>query len=289
MMQALYAGIRMVALDLDRTTLRDDKSLSPAAAQAFRELIGLGVQIVPATGRAFTSLPDCIRNFPGITYVITGNGAAICRMADGSRIHANPLEAESVEQILSIVDEKYPLEAFLQGVPNATADYVKDPKAYGTPPAAISYVQNTRCPVADIRAFIRSHAEELDALDIITLDAVNGAPQLRERIAREVPHILVTSSTPHLIEIAHENAGKAAGVLHLAGILGITPAQIAAFGDAENDRDMIRMAGLGVAVANADEGTRAIADRVTASNQEDGVAIVLQDILRAILQVKHRG
>ena len=40
MMQALYAGIRMVALDLDRTTLRDDKSLSPAAAQAFRELIG---------------------------------------------------------------------------------------------------------------------------------------------------------------------------------------------------------------------------------------------------------
>lgn len=274
--------IRLIAFDLDQTLLRRDKTLSPATAAALSEAARRGIILAAASGRSYASLPEVILTFPGIPYAITGNGAAVCRLGSGEIIRRCRLERESVRKILELTPEEFALEGFIDGRAYAAADYVQDPPAFGTPAAAISYIQSTRQPVEDIRAFLKAHGEELDSIDIVTRDAICGAPEVRAAIEREVSGIYVTSSVPQMVEISHADAGKAKALCWLAKRLGISAEETAAFGDAENDREMIRWAGLGVAMGNADPMTKEAADLVAATNQEDGVARVLEAIFEEL-------
>lgn len=141
---------------------------------------------------------------------------------------------------------------------------------FGASAYSVNYVRRTRRPVEDIYAFLREHGEELDSLDLITGD-MNLKAKLREQIAAEVQDIYLTSSVSTLLEISDVHAGKASGLWFLAEYLGIRREEIAAFGNAENDVDMMRWAGLGIAVANSPEDVCAAADEVVPSNDEDGV------------------
>ena len=91
--------------------------------------------------------------------------------------------------------------------------------------------------------------------------------------------IYITSSVKQLIEISYKDAGKRSGVQYLAGLLGIDRKDIAAFGDADNDIDMIQFAGYGVVMGNATEHLKSIADYVTKSNDEDGCGICYREYI----------
>ena len=91
-------------------------------------------------------------------------------------------------------------------------------------------------------------------------------------LPEQVTGIYLTSSVPTLLEIADEKAGKAAALAFLADYLQIPQEAIVAFGNAENDIDMICWAGIGVAVENSPEEVRRAADEITSTNDEDGVA-----------------
>ena len=99
----------------------------------------------------------------------------------------------------------------------------------------------------------------------------------------------MTTSAPHLIEISDEAAGKHAGLKKLLEMLKIDPSEAIAFGDGDNDSEMLREAGLGVAVSNAGELCRAAADMITASNEEDGVAEALYRVFPEIFGSKTGG
>ena len=115
------------------------------------------------------------------------------------------------------------------------------------------------------------------------MDVVLDDDILKRKIIDELyesdKDIYITSSVKQLIEISYKDAGKRSGVQYLAGLLGIDRKDIAAFGDADNDIDMIEFAGLGVAMGNATEHLKSIADYVTKSNDEDGVAYAIENIL----------
>ena len=123
----------------------------------------------------------------------------------------------------------------------------------------------------DIKAFIRAHSRELDSIDLV----VHGAEE-KERLSAQlrasIPRIYVTSSVPQLVEISHRDAGKHSGLRYICDLLGLSPAQTAAFGDGDNDADLLTFAGCGIAVANASPACLAAADRVTGHFAEDGVA-----------------
>jgi hydroxymethylpyrimidine pyrophosphatase-like HAD family hydrolase len=92
---------------------------------------------------------------------------------------------------------------------------------------------------------------------------------------------LVTHSIDEsFLEVSHPSVHKAAAVERLLVDSGIVAAEVVAFGDMPNDLELIRWAGLGVAVANAHAVLLAAADEVTASNDDDGVAIVIERVLR---------
>lgn len=264
-------NIRLLALDLDGTTLRSDGSLSEKTREALLDAAAEGVHIVVASGRAFASLPEEVMSLPCVEYAITSNGAAVYEVTSEKRIQAHYLKRAAVEKLLAIAAEhRLMVEGFVDGVPYSQRDYVEDPMRFGASAWSANYVRRTRHPVENIYAFLREHGEELDSLDLITGDMELKA-KLRDQIKAEVEDIYMTASVPTLLEISDAHAGKASGLCFLAEYLGVDRQETAAFGNAENDVDMMQWAGIGVAVANAPEDVRAAADEVVPSNDEDGV------------------
>ena len=131
----------------------------------------------------------------------------------------------------------------------------------------------------DIRAFIREHHGELDGLDLITADE-EKTQELQKRLSSAGLPVYITSSVKNRVETVAAEAGKAGGLKFLRELLGIPREETAAFGDGDNDIDMLEEAGIPIAMANASEACRAAAAYVTRSNQEDGVAWGIYEILR---------
>ena len=270
-------AIRCVALDLDGTTLNSQGKLSERTRQAIQAALERRIHVIVASGRPVSSLPEEVVGIPGIRYAVTSNGAAVRDLETGEIMREYKLTPKAAEEILKLtegMDVAY--ETFIAGIPYAQASYVADPVRYGAAAAAVPYVRRTRKPVEDIRGFIRRHKEELDSIDVVIRE---GKEALWKKLETQVEDIYVTSSVPQLLEISYKEAGKASGVRFLLDHLKIAREHLAAFGDGDNDSGMLRLAGVGVAVANAVPGCLAAADRITGSNDEDGVAAELERIL----------
>lgn len=283
--------IEVVALDLDRTTLRSDSSLAPRTKRAIQSAIDAGMEVVVISGRPRCSLPESVLAIPGIRYLVTSNGAAVNKRErenggdfQEERIWAWTLTEESALSILEntvpyFEREQLAYETFVEGTAYASEDYVNQPTKYGAPERAISYVQNTRIAVPDFPAFIRAHAHELDSFDMIVRER-DIFYQLKSLLAEKVDDIYMTSSMERMIEISSKDAGKASGLRFVLEELGLDPCHVVAFGDGDNDADMLRYAGLGIAMANAMPYSLECADYVGKSNDEDGVAEIIELIIQ---------
>ena len=169
-------------------------------------------------------------------------------------------------------------EVFINGIAWADQAYIKNPVAYGIPERAVAYTRKTRHPVADICSFIRKHKTELESIDIMLKE-----PSVRKTLDQElrsaIPGIYTTSSVEYRLEISHKEASKASGLSLMLQKLGILPKETIAFGDGDNDADMLKFAGIGVAVKNATPDCLASADLVSESNDADGVALIIEKVL----------
>lgn len=274
--------IRCIALDLDRTTLDGQGHLSPGNRESLTDAIQKGVHIVIASGRSFSTLPQDVMEIPGIEYAVTSNGAAVYHIPSGRCLRRYTLTAPSVEKILTLTNtEPLTYEAFVKGVAYAGAAYVRDPVAHGASPQAIPYIQTTRNPVENIQSFILAHKEELDSIDLVLGDSALKQ-RLWETLQAEIPEIYITTSVPALLELSHRDAGKRSGVRFVAERLGLSPTEIAAFGDGDNDVDMLSYVGCGIAMGNGTPACKAAADYVTLHHTQDGVAYAIHEILHIL-------
>ena len=272
--------IKCIALDLDQTTLNEGGRLAPETRTALEYAISKGVHIVIASGRPFGALPADVLAVPGIEYAITSNGAAVYHLPTGKCLHNYTLTPESVRQILYLMEqESVVYETFVSGIAFADADYVQNPVRFGATEQAISYIQRTRRPEPDIVGFILDHETELASLDIIVQNP-EDMRRLWDLLEETVPDIYVTSSVQQLIEISHKDAGKHSGLRFVTELLQLDPAQTAAFGDGDNDADLLSYAGCGIAMANASPSCLAAADHVTLDHRQHGVAHGIYHILQ---------
>lgn len=275
--------VKCIALDLDRTTLNSQGGLSSRNKRAIQAAIDRAIHVVVASGRPAEALPAEITEIPGIRYAVVSNGASVWDLWKKERIQEYKLAPESVEQLLSVsakaasdwgIEVAY--EIPVNGAAYAQASYVEDPVRYGARAESIAYIQKTRRPVDDIQAFIQEHIRELDCMNIVVGERKK---ELWDRILEEVEDIYVTTSVKQLLEITHKDGGKASGMRFLLERLGIEAGQLLAFGDGDNDKELLKMAGLGIAVENAVPGCKEAADEITLSNDDDGVAVALEQLL----------
>lgn len=269
--------VRLIALDLDETTLDRDSRLSPRNRAALERAIEAGVEVVVATGRPMGTVPQEIRTFPGIRYAITGNGAAVYDLTTGEALVRHLVPEGAVEQIIGLSrGEQATLEVFIQGKAYAQADYIRHPERFMADAQTKVYVQTTRNPVMDIVAFAREHRRELDSIDLVVAD-LNTKARLREKL-KAVRGVYITTSVPRLLEVSNEACGKHRGLQFLAERLGVAQQDTAAFGNADNDAEMLSWSGFGVAVDNASPACKAAADHVAPPYWEDGVAQTFEQV-----------
>ena len=282
----LETEIKMLAFDLDDTALDGNGQLAPETREAFIKAAEAGVEPVIASGRSFYSLPQELLEVPGIRYAICSNGANLFDTVNRKCINSMTLNEKSVDQIVKIADDYLDtvyVDAFTEGVPHSdrrlldtllSNDKISEHRK--------AYLRRTRRPEEDIRGFIRDNKSHLDCMNYNVFDT-RLFDELMSRLASEVQDIYFTSSIPELIEISYKDSGKAAGLKRMCDYLNIPIQNVAAFGNADNDAEMIKVAGRGYAVANSSKVALDAADVVIGPCWENSVA---QEIMR-ILEEKH--
>lgn len=272
--------IKCIALDLDGTTLYDDKHLSPRTEAAIRQAAAAGVQFVVASGRCLGALPRSVLDLEAVQYAITSNGAAVYHFPTKTYLRQLCLPADFAETLLDLARGIHcTFEVFCYGQGYADAAYMDNPPLYGVSAAYAQYVQTTRTRVDDIRAFLLEHREELEDVDILLPDAAT-TQALSQQLTDSGCGVYVTSSVSTRVEIVSTRAGKHSGLALVLDTLGIRPEETAAFGNADNDVDMLRYAGCSFAVADASESCLAAADHIVPHHLEDGVAIGIEGLLQ---------
>ncbi len=274
--------IRCIALDLDKTTLDKEGKLSEGNKKALLEAIDKGIEVIVASGRGLTTLPQEIAEFPGINYVVTCNGAGMYHLPTGKCMMEYNIDGDSVDRIMAATaDEHTAYEAFIHGKAYTGQEYWDDPEAYGVDSQIAAYVRATRTPVGNIKEFIKEHRCEISSLVLIA-SSLEMNERMTEKVRTASDSVYITTSFVQFVEVSDKRCGKANGVKFFLDELGIKPENLAAFGDAHNDIDMIVMAGAGIAVDNASEDCKASADYITRSHDDDGVAFALRNILKII-------
>lgn len=264
--------IKLIALDLDGTTLRKGSILSDETKTALEEAIAKGVHVVIATGRTFASLPECIFGIKGLEYVITSNGAHITELSKDETIYSNCADGKAIETIRDLLfeNQKFPVEVFTDGHAYIDQAVYDDIKANGSDYMDANYILKTRNPIPSVYDFMLEHKGDIENINIHFRELDDKAKF--NEVLRAYEGITVTSSMPHNIEIGGETTSKATAIWNLCQILDIGEENVMAVGDSPNDSAMIKASGLGIAMGNALEEVKAIADYVTLSNSEDGVA-----------------
>lgn len=268
-------GIRMVALDLDGTTLNSAGEVSARTREAFRRAAGEGVHIVVSTGRAYTSLPEQVKRIPDIDYAITSNGAHINDINTGESVYDSYLSVEAVRAAAKLYEKlDVEIEIFIDGQAYMDQTYHDHIVNHGIAYRNAEYVLWSRKPVAGVAKLMLDNETRIENINFC-FSSVEKLESSRAEI-ESIPESTVTSSFPNNLEVGGPHTSKKAALIELMDRLGVKREELMCCGDAPNDIAMIEFAGLGVAVGNAWGGTKDHADYITASNDEDGVALAIE-------------
>lgn len=260
--------IKLIAIDLDGTLVKEDQTVSQENISALRQAHQQGIQIVICTGRPIKSSQAVIDqlNLKGAEdYVITFNGGQILRAANNEVIYESGLDYQDFNLWYQTTQElNLPLNVI-------DAQWVYEPQAYpqAGPSIYVSDITTAPSKVVDFQEFD-------DSNHFLKFVSGTDANYLQAQFPHIDPQLLedynVVFSRDCLLEIMKKGTSKADALKVLGQRLGIQPEEMMTIGDQGNDMTMIEMAGIGVAMGNATQAVKDMADYVTDTNENDGVA-----------------
>lgn len=267
--------IKMIGLDLDGTVLTEKKELTVRTREAISRALAQGVVVLVATGRPWMGVPEVLRHFPGMHYALTSNGARIIDTQTDQVIEEHLLGPDLAQKVLEICGKYDTLqEVYFDGQGYAPADKMNCVEKYHKNPSMCEYMRKTRIPVDDISELVKKENRGLDKVQALFADMNERRAAWKELEAED--GLELVGSLRYNIEINAAGVNKGKGLVNLGRMLGIRREEIMACGDGDNDIVMLREAGFGVAMANGEEKVKEAADYITLSNEEDGVADVIE-------------
>ena len=264
-------SIRLIALDLDGTTINNDRVISETNRRAMKEAAEKGANIVIATGRPLGALPKDVFEIEAIRYALTSNGASITDIRENRTFYENCLSPRAVEASVELLRRHdYVLETFVKGVAYIEGWYYDEVKRTGYCFRDANYILNTRNPVENIYDFMLENREHLENINV-NFEDISEKPSMYEKLIT-LPETTITSSFDHNLEIGGATTSKADALRQMGRLMGIDRSEMMAIGDSPNDIAMLKEAGTAVAVGNAKDEVKKIADYIAPTNHEDGVA-----------------
>jgi len=262
---------RLVAVDVDGTLLTGAHELTPRVGAAVRAARARGLHVALATGKLLGSVAGLVDALALDGPQITCNGAAILPAAGGRPLAFWPLEDAALARALSALRQADPALGIAWYTPDAI--YTDAPEgpldailaAYHEPPLIHVRALDGELPTP-AKLLVTGAPERLAALRARVTPQLEGAAQ-------------VVTTTPDFLEFFSHRASKGAALRDITRRLDLSREEVLAIGDGENDITLLAAAGGAVAMANAVPALRAHAAYQTASNDEDGVALVIEAVL----------
>jgi len=266
--------LRLIATDLDGTLLTSASAVSPRTRSALDAARAHGIHVVPVTARQPIGLRAIAGDAAFDGWALCSNGAFATHLTDGRLLFAEELPADVIRPLA---------EALRESIPGLLFASVRE--------GGETFVAQDG--YAAVAAFT-DHKREPQSMGGVPLEQVLSAPSLKLVIRHPelAPAVLfdtlrdlgltgfeATLSGAPFVEVMAQGVTKATGLARLCEHLGISRSDVVAFGDALNDVEMLRWAGHGIAMAEADDVVKDAADEVTASNDDDGVARVIERML----------
>lgn len=277
-MEMIGRNIKLVALDLDGTLLDSEKRLSERNRKALCDCAEQGIYVVPTTGRIPDGIMNIMEAVPGIRYSINTNGAMIWDWENKTAIKTCKMDWEKALEVMSLSEGFHVMfDPYVEGRGISEARFMDHLDEYGLTGAVQRDVRSARDVVPSIQEYVRTTKKEVEKVNFFFSD-MEDRVRMRE-LLKGIPDIIVSSSLYNNLEINARGATKGAALSFLADHLSLGISQVMACGDGENDMTMIQAAGIGVAMANGEESIRQAADYVTASNDEDGVALAIERLV----------
>jgi Cof subfamily protein (haloacid dehalogenase superfamily) len=281
-MPAPLVGI--VFCDLDDTFLSSGKHLLPRNMAALDLLAECGIAFVPCTGRGLNAIevyPE-LAGHPAVRYAITSSGAVVYGMSSRTVIHSRTVGHERALALYGLVrDLDVSFDVFADGRTFAERWRYDRFPSFGLEPPMLAHIMASRTPLD------RTVPEILDSVGIVERVSVfnrmdeEGFEQgrLARAAVAQVGGLRWTTAHPACIEVVDAGCSKGEALTWLCDHLGIDIAASVAFGDSDNDIEMLEAAGCAVAMGNARAVAKEAADMIAPANDEAGVAVVLEDLL----------
>ena len=266
--------IRLIAMDLDGTALQPDRcSFSPRLTAALEEAHKQGIAIAPVTGRQFNMLPPAVQEHPvWENLVVLCNGGQIRKLATGEILYEKNISREALRQLLELSAElDIPLEFSVDSVLYLT-------------PRSLRQQHGVESLLFHLNTILENHGKVVPSLEPFCEMAVEkvNLPHIppekhrqAEAILKTIPVSAVWSSSTSM-EITHPEAQKGIALEALCKLLEIPLENTLALGDSGNDESMLKAAGTGIAMGNAPDFIKAVADEVTERSDRDGAAMAIE-------------
>ncbi|MBR5140490.1 MAG: HAD family phosphatase [Clostridia bacterium] len=270
---------RIVASDLDGTFLSTEQKVSRENMLAVEKMAELGVQFVPTTGRTLGEIPEELMSSPAVRYIITSDGAAVWDKNADKFIITRYFSRELVGFVLDTADS---CTSYVLSHENGKNYY--DTKKHND-------AHLSRCRVTDyFRTIIEKSAFPLDSYD----SEIRGSDKVEmfcmffgsdeellrcKRIFLDSGKLSVSQSSPYNLEVYVKSAGKGNTLGAFAEALGVDICDVIAVGDSNNDRELVRAAGLGLAMENASDELKDAADKTICHCDKHCAKYILENFI----------
>ncbi|WP_025025457.1 Cof-type HAD-IIB family hydrolase [Caldalkalibacillus mannanilyticus] len=259
--------VKLVAIDVDGTLLNDQYEITDRTKKALAEMRESGAKIVLATGRGPGSCYPIMDELRLEDHIITHNGAVVLDARTKEISFEIGFQASDLLPLITYCrqekihfDVNTALELYIEGV-TSEAEWMYE-KFFMTP-NKVSSASSLENQIVKFTLF--GDEEKMD--------------KTFSEIHPRFPQLSIIRSGEQFIDVIHPNATKGNALKKLTEWYGIEAQEVVAFGNYFNDLEMLQFAGLGVAMQNSPEEVKRLADRVSVSNNEHGVAVVLEEIL----------
>ena len=266
----------IIAVDMDGTLLNSENKISERNRNVLQRLIDDGHYVVPATGRTRELIPQEFSVLRGVKWGIVENGCVVWDYDKNEMIWRKTMPKGMVSKILKDVEDSgakgWIAEAYANGIAYSDAD-VRD---YVASVADKDLLEKTFVDYFLSRhKYVKDFYHQEDILDQaekinIYFDDMENSRELREKW-KDLDDVAVTTSISGNAEFNAAGVDKGVGLAMLRTKLGIDRMHVIAFGDNENDLEMLEGAGIGVAMGNAKDEVKAKADFVCKSVEDDGI------------------
>jgi len=257
---------KLVAMDVDGTLLNEKLEISPRTMEAIRKAKEQGIQVTLSTGRMYQSSLPFAQKMGLAIPLINYNGALIKHSVTGETYYHEPVPLPYAQEIIKMVD-RMGLQVNVYLNDNLYVEKINERVEIYTNIAKVK-----AHAVGSLREFLQSSPTKM-----LVIGQAEQLAVLAEEIRRTLGNAVgITKSKAFFLEIISPKVNKGQALKVLAEKLGIKREEVVAFGDNYNDVSMIEYAGLGVAMSNGPLEVQAKADLVALSNEEEGVADVIE-------------